>query len=41
MNHSEREELERWIEIITEKAAEYGLDFYPTHFEVVPDYVIY
>ncbi|HLJ55102.1 MAG TPA: SpoVR family protein, partial [Chthonomonadaceae bacterium] len=24
-----------------EKAASYGLDFYPTHFEVVPDYVIY
>ena len=41
MNHNEREELEKWIDIITEKAAEYGLDFYPTHFEVVPDYVIY
>ena len=27
--------------IITEKAAGYGLDFYPTHFEVVPDHVIY
>ncbi len=41
MNHSEREELEKWIDMITEKALEYGLDFYPTHFEVVPDYVIY
>src|ERR1041385_5909512 len=41
MYHSEREELERWIDMITEKAVEYGLDFYPTHFEVVPDYVIY
>ena len=41
MNHKDREELEKWIDIITEKAAEYGLDFYPTHFEVVPDHVIY
>ncbi len=41
MNHKEREELERWIDIITEKAAGYGLDFYPTHFEVVPDHIIY
>ncbi len=41
MNRSDREELEKWIEIIVEKAAGYGLDFYPTHFEVVPDYIIY
>src|SRR5947199_3537019 len=41
MNHKEREHLEKWIDIITEKAASYGLDCYPTHFEVVPDYVIY
>lgn len=41
MTHSERAELEKWIEIITERAAEFGLDFYPTHFEVVPDHVIY
>src|SRR5438046_10136915 len=41
MNHSERAELEKWIDIITEKAASYGLDFYPTHFEVVPDHIIY
>src|SRR5215470_12621983 len=41
MNYSERMELEKWIEIITEKAAGYGLDFYPTHFEVVPDHIIY
>lgn len=41
MNHKDREELEKWIDIIQEKAAGYGLDFYPTHFEVVPDHVIY
>src|SRR5581483_4883782 len=41
MNQSERAELEKWIDIIQEKAAEFGLDFYPTHFEVVPDHVIY
>jgi stage V sporulation protein R len=41
MNHHDTEELERWIDIITEKAADYGLDFYPTHFEVVPEHVIY
>lgn len=41
MTQSERAELEKWIDIITEKAAGYGLDFYPTHFEVVPDHIIY
>ena len=41
MTHSERAELEKWIEIITEKAVEMGLDCYPTHFEVVPDHIIY
>lgn len=41
MNQSEHAELEKWIDIITEKAAEYGLDTYPTHFEVVPDHIIY
>ena len=41
MNHKDREELERWIDIIEEKVAALGLDFYPTHFEVVPDHVIY
>src|SRR5579862_6150933 len=41
MDQSERAELEKWIDIITEKAAGYGLDFYPTHFEVVPDHIIY
>jgi stage V sporulation protein R len=41
MNQSERAELEKWIDIIQEKAAEFGLDFYPTHFEVVPDHIIY
>ena len=39
--HAEREELERWIDIISEKAQELGLDPYPTHFEVVPQHVIY
>ncbi|CEK18202.1 hypothetical protein CWRG_02088 [Chthonomonas calidirosea] len=41
MDRAERAELERWIDIITQKAAELGLDFYPVHFEVVPDHVIY
>ena len=41
MNQSDKAELEKWIEIITEKAAGYGLDCYPTHFEVVPDHIIY
>jgi stage V sporulation protein R len=41
MNQSEKAELEKWIDIIQEKAAEFGLDFYPTHFEVVPDHIIY
>ncbi len=41
MNQSERVELEKWIEIITEKANEYGLDCYPTHFELVPEHIIY
>ena len=41
MNASEKAELEKWIEIISEKAASYGLDCYPTHFEVVPDHIIY
>ncbi len=41
MNSSDRKELERWIEIIWEKAHEMGLEPYPTHFEVAPDHVIY
>lgn len=41
MTQSERAELEKWIEIITERAVEMGLDCYPTHFEVVPDHIIY
>ncbi|HLH79601.1 MAG TPA: SpoVR family protein [Chthonomonas sp.] len=41
MDRAERAELEKWIDIITQKAAELGLDFYPVHFEVVPDHVIY
>jgi Uncharacterized conserved protein len=41
MDSQERTELERWIEIIWERAHEAGLDPYPTHFEVVPDHVVY
>ncbi len=41
MNKTDQAELERWIDIITQKAVDFGLDFYPAHFEVVPDYVIY
>jgi stage V sporulation protein R len=41
MDTTERTELERWIEIIWEKAHEMGLDPYPTHFELVPDHVVY
>jgi stage V sporulation protein R len=40
-SQAEREELERWIDIISEKAHELGLDPYPTHFEVVPQHIIY
>jgi len=38
---SEQEELTRWLEIIWDRAQEVGLDPYPTHFEVVPQHVIY
>jgi stage V sporulation protein R len=41
MTHAERAELERWIEMIYEKALELGLDPFPVHFEVVPAHVIY
>jgi stage V sporulation protein R len=41
MSPSERSELEKWIEIIWERAHEMGLDPYPTHFELVPDHVVY
>lgn len=41
MTQAERAELERWIEMIYEKALELGLDPYPVHFEVVPAHVIY
>lgn len=41
MNDTDKAELERWIDIIWEKARQMGLDPYPTHFEVVPDHVIY
>lgn len=38
---AEQTELERWMEIIWDTATEMGLDPYPTHFEVVPQHVIY
>jgi stage V sporulation protein R len=38
---SEQTELEKWIEIIWNKAHELGLDPYPTHFEVAPQHIIY
>src|SRR5580704_8509614 len=38
---SEKLEIEKWMEIIWDKAHELGLDPYPTHFEVVPQHVIY
>jgi stage V sporulation protein R len=41
MDSSERVELERWIETIWERAHELGLEPYPTHFELVPDHVVY
>ncbi len=41
MDNAERAELENWIEIIWNKAREMGLDPYPTHFELVPDHVVY
>src|SRR5215813_4142120 len=41
MNATEQAELEKWIEMLWEKAHEMGLDPYPTHFEMVPDHIIY
>lgn len=41
MNQAERAELEKWIDIIWEKAHAMGLNPYPTHFEVVPDHIVY
>jgi stage V sporulation protein R len=41
LSQTEQTELERWIEIIWDKARELGLDPYPTHFEVVPQHIIY
>ncbi|MCW5934498.1 MAG: SpoVR family protein [Fimbriimonadia bacterium] len=41
MTQAERAELEKWIEIIYEKALEMGLDPFPVHFEVAPAHVIY
>src|SRR5688572_25573887 len=41
MTEKEQAELEKWIEIIWEKAQEMGLNPYQTHFEMVPDHIIY
>ena len=41
LSQTEQTELERWIDIIWQKAQELGLDPYPTHFEVVPQHIIY
>jgi len=38
---TEKTEMERWTEMIWEQARAFGLDPYPTHFEVVPQHVIY
>ena len=34
-------QLEQWIERIWDKAIEFGLDPYPTHFEIVPATIMY
>ena len=41
MTQAERDELNRWLEDIYEKAVELGLNPFPIHFEVVPAHVIY
>ena len=41
LTSNEQSELEKWIEMIWEKALEMGLNPYPTHFEMVPDHIIY
>ena len=41
MKATDQAELEQWIEMLWEKAHEVGLDPYPTHFEMVPDHIIY
>jgi stage V sporulation protein R len=41
MDQTDRAELEKWIEIIWETAHAMGLEPYPTHFELVPDHVVY
>ena len=37
----ETTELNKWLEIIWDQAKDFGLDPYPTHFEVAPQHVIY
>lgn len=41
LSPSETVELNHWLEIIWDQAREFGLDPYPTHFEVAPQHVIY
>ena len=41
LSPSETVELNKWLEIIWDQAQEFGLDPYPTHFEVAPQHVIY
>ena len=41
LSPSETIELNKWMEIIWDQAQEFGLDPYPTHFEVAPQHVIY
>ena len=41
LSPAETVELNKWLEIIWDQAQEFGLDPYPTHFEVAPQHVIY
>ncbi len=41
LSPTETVELNKWLEIIWDQAQEFGLDPYPTHFEVAPQHVIY
>ena len=41
LSPAETVELNKWLEIIWDQAQEFGLDPFPTHFEVAPQHVIY
>src|SRR5437588_9654082 len=41
LSDAEQAEREKWIEIIWEKAYAVGLEPYRTHFELVPDHIVY